>query len=109
MDIAGAAGVATAGEVGAETALIGAGAGLAGVVGTTALVGGVVLAAAGVVFGALCIFHAISICKKKVCTDPEGRWHSHSSHCTGSWFPYSAQRQAGHLPTALGSKSPISS
>lgn len=83
MDVAGAAGVATAGELGAETALIGAGAGLAGVVGASVVVGGIVLAVGGIVFGAMCLFH-VGICKKKVCTDPRGRWHSHSSHCAGT-------------------------
>lgn len=70
-------------EAGEITGALAAESAMAGVLGTTAVVGGVVVVAAAIVLGALCIFHVFSACKKKVCRDPRGRWHSHESHCHG--------------------------
>lgn len=82
--LAGVAGVAgiEAGEVataGAELAAAGGGlmAGMAG----AGIVGGVALAATGIVLGVMCLTHTLPMCKKRVCTDVRGRWHSHESHC----------------------------
>ena len=78
-----AAGAAAGAEVGAEAAAIGAGTAVAGAIGAATVAVGFVAAAGAVVLGTLCLFHVLSICKKKVCADPNGNWHSHKSHCSG--------------------------
>jgi hypothetical protein len=38
------------------------------------------------VFGPLCELHVLPWCKKRVCRDPNGHWHSHQKHCMGGCF-----------------------
>lgn len=66
-------------EVGAETAAAASGLMVAAAGG--AIVTGVALLTAAVVLGALCVTHILPMCKKRVCRDVRGRWHSHSSYC----------------------------
>lgn len=66
-------------ELGA--AALGAGSAMAGALGAAAVTTGIVATVAVVVLGVLCVVHALPMCKKKVCTDPNGNWHSHHHHC----------------------------
>ena len=79
-----AEGAVTTAEVGEGVAAIAAeGGALAGAVGATALAGGLVVAGAAIVLGIACLAHWLPVCKKRVCADPNGNWHSHQSHCQG--------------------------
>ena len=74
-------GAVVAGEVAGEAAAIGATSAVAGVLGTVSIVGGVAIIGATVVLGILCAFHKLGACKKRVCADINGRFHSQQRHC----------------------------